>query len=369
MRIVARRLILSRLAAAALTLAVAFGSASSPAAAFEARDLVGWWVSVDDTFPVLIRAEAIVPMEELLVVSENGMAESRVMRFQPASAKLCAETGGAGFCSDAPLVGRARLVLNGNRLEMRERTAGTSPIDTPQMDPHIRNLAVSTTSEWTVVPERDGRRLVLHSAVPAWTTESAADGGARLRLKSNPGDVRRTLVKIDPAALRAIWAGFDVSGLPPHKHWRCYLANATAADPAFADVFAPRRPPLPQLAGYLRVASYMTALQAMAMQPVGDHPDPEVRKLVAQPVEQLMFPRFAGLEPPATVADQRAIAARLHYIAEGAKGASDQAAKSAAAAITRGEPPAIHVSDEEIAAYASLLQPGGADFKRLFCGE
>ena len=300
MSIFPRALVLLRSAVAMLTLAVTFGLASRAAAAFEARDLVGWWTSVDDTFPALIRAETIVPMEELLVIGDDGVAESRVMKFQPASVVICA-LASAIDCSDAPLAGRARLMLDGNRLQMRERTSATNPIDTPQMDPHIRNLAVLTTSEWMAVPEREGRRLVLHSAAPAWTAEAASDGGARIRLKSNRGDVRRTLVKIDPAALRAIWAGFVHTGLPPHKYWRCYLANATASDPAFADVLTPRHPPLPQLAGYLRVASYMTALDAFLVQPVGDHPDPDVRKLVGRSVEQLMHTRFAGLEPPTTL--------------------------------------------------------------------
>lgn len=359
--------VLSRLVATALTLAVAFGSASRTAAAFEARDLVGWWISVDDTFPALIRGDTVVSMEELLVIGEDGAAESRIMKFQPTSAVICAQLGPSA-CSDAPLAGRTRVTLDGNRLQMRERTAATDPIDTPQMDPHIRNLAVSTTSEWTVVPERGGRRLVLHSAGPAWTAESAADGGARISLKSNQGDVRRILVKIDADALRAIWAGFVHPGLPPHKHWRCYLANATAADGAFADVLAPRHPPLSHLAGYLRVASYMTALDAFLVQPVADHPDPVVRKLVGRPVEQLMHTRFAGLQPPSTFAEVRSIGARKAYVAARAQGASDEAARAAIAGITRDEPLQIHVSDEEIAAYASL-QPGSADFKRLFCSE
>ncbi|MBR1209463.1 hypothetical protein [Bradyrhizobium sp. JYMT SZCCT0180] len=315
----------------------------------------------------MIRGDTVVSMEELLVIGEDGAAESRIMKFQPTSAVICAQLGPSA-CSDAPLAGRTRVTLDGNRLQMRERTAATDPIDTPQMDPHIRNLAVSTTSEWTVVPERGGRRLVLHSAGPAWTAESAADGGARISLKSNQGDVRRILVKIDADALRAIWAGFVHPGLPPHKHWRCYLANATAADGAFADVLAPRHPPLSHLAGYLRVASYMTALDAFLVQPVADHPDPVVRKLVGRPVEQLMHTRFAGLQPPSTFAEVRSIGARKAYVAARAQGASDEAARAAIAGITRDEPLQIHVSDEEIAAYASL-QPGSADFKRLFCSE
>lgn len=367
MRVVPGAPVLSRLAAAALTLAVMFGPAGRTAAAFEARDLVGWWISIDDTFPALIRGDTVVSMEELLVIGEDGVAESRIMKFQPAGAVICAQLG-ASVCSDAPLAGRARPTLDGNRLQMREHTAATDAIDTSQMDPHIRNLVVPATSEWTVVPERGGRRLVLHSAGPAWTAESAADGSARIRLKSNQGDVRRTLVKIDPDALRAIWAGFVYSGLPPHKHWRCYLANATASDGAFADILAPQHPPMSHLAGYLRVASYMTALDALLVQPVGDHPDPEIRKLVGQPVDQLMHTRFAGLQPPAALAEGRSIAARRVYLAARAQGATDEAARAAIAAITRGEPLQIHVSDEEIAAYARL-QPGSADFKQLYCGE
>ena len=112
MSIFPRALVLLRSAVAMLTLAVTFGLASRAAAAFEARDLVGWWTSVDDTFPALIRAETIVPMEELLVIGDDGVAESRVMKFQPASVVICA-LASAIDCSDAPLAGRARLMLDG----------------------------------------------------------------------------------------------------------------------------------------------------------------------------------------------------------------------------------------------------------------
>ena len=80
-----------------------------------------------------------------------------------------------------------------------------------------------------------------------------------------------------------------------------------------------------------------------------------------------MHTRFAGLQPPAAFAEGRSIAARRVYLAARAQGASDEAARAAIAAITR-EPLQIHVNEEEIAAYARL-QPGGVDFKQLFCSE
>jgi hypothetical protein len=51
------------------------------ATAEEARDLAGWWISIDRLFPQMYEAGFVVPMEELLVVDGAGRAESRLMMF------------------------------------------------------------------------------------------------------------------------------------------------------------------------------------------------------------------------------------------------------------------------------------------------
>jgi len=106
---------------------------------------------------------------------------------------------------------------------------------------------------------------------------------------------------IEPRRLQRLRAGMRAAGLPPQKHWRCFLGNAMAQQPAFASLRTERTgstpqgsifnfassapapakssPPSPDwLERYLRAASYLMSLDAKAKFPIIE--DPATRKRV-----------------------------------------------------------------------------------------
>lgn len=188
-----------------------------PATAVEARDLAGWWIAIDRLFPQIYETESIVPMEELLIVDSAGQAENRLMRFGLANAIFCRDK--KAFCSDAPVTARARIRVTGEPLAF---TASTKPDDLvddrPEIDFALRLLSVTGTWSWTLSREADGRLLVLR---PNILNPS--------RLIANIPT--RTFAKIDPTRLRRLRSLLRARELSATKHWRCFLANATANDP------------------------------------------------------------------------------------------------------------------------------------------
>src|SRR5262245_7614395 len=101
---------------------------------------------------------------------------------------------------------RARLTIDGDKLSFAERMAAG--------DGAPSELAASALT-----------------ATPSWTATLSA-GNSLLTLRA--GDVTRVLAKVDPTRLKQLRAGMMTSALPAEKHWRCFLANATASDAAFA---------------------------------------------------------------------------------------------------------------------------------------
>jgi hypothetical protein len=107
----------SRSFAAALGVATGILVPAHAARALETHDLAGWWIAIDEVFPVLWRRGDIVAMEELLVISPDERAANRMMTFNPPNPVTCVD---AGYCSDAPLVATTRLTLKGDLLTVRE---------------------------------------------------------------------------------------------------------------------------------------------------------------------------------------------------------------------------------------------------------
>ena len=193
-----------------------------PAIAVEARDLAGWWIAIDRLFPEAYETQGIVPMEELLIVGSDGRVENRFMMFWGPDADLCHNK--KVHCSDAPISARARIVVAGDQLTFTESVKSDNLIDDrPELDLALRLLTVTSTRSWTLSREVDGRLLVLR---PNLMNPS--------RLIANIPT--RTFAKIDPDRLRRLRSLLHARELSATKHWRCFLANATADDPAFASL-------------------------------------------------------------------------------------------------------------------------------------
>ena len=203
-----------------------------PVIAVEARDLIGWWIAIDRLFPQFYETEGIVPMEELLIVGSDGRVENRFMMFSGADADLC--HGKKVHCSDAPISARARIAVAGDQLTFTESVKSDNLIDDrPEMDFVLRFLTVTSTRSWTLSREVDGRLLVLRPNLLN-TSRLIANIPTRTFAKIDPDRLRR--LRALPHATDFFSASFSVT-----KHWRCFLANATANDPAFASLPEPGR--------------------------------------------------------------------------------------------------------------------------------
>jgi len=222
-----------RCAASIAALAAFLFIATTPARALETRDLAGWWIAIDDTFPALWKTAGVVTMEELLIVAPDGGVQNRMMGFWIANADDC---GKGGACSDAPLIAIARLALKGDVLSVTGRGEGSQVIDSPKRDPLIRRLAVT--------------------ASPAWTA-SLSDG--LLILRAVTTNMTRAFARIEPNRLRRLRAGMMIGNISAHQHWRCFLANATARERAFAPLRTGRHAAPAFLDDHLRAASLRVA--------------------------------------------------------------------------------------------------------------
>lgn len=310
-------------------------AAASPASALSARDLAGWWIAVDGVFPALWERGALHPMEELLIVNPDGRVENRVMNFWSGSARVCAETK---VCSDAPMIATARLSVKGDRLSLDGRRPAAGRLDAPKSDPLIRRTALTATAAWTAAV--DGRLMTLRA-----------------------GELVRSFVRVEPRRLQRLRAGMRVSEQSATRHWRCFLANATARDPAFA-VLRPDRPPAPDfLDAYLKVASYLITLESMSVRPTPD--DPAAKRFIGHDTEEIMVEEFSDVRLPVTAADGRALRAKIAFVMAKARGT---AAAGGPAAAVPAAPGRLAVSPAEIAAFSRGLgdQP---EAKKLFCRE
>jgi len=253
------------------------------------RGLTGWWIAIDDTFPKFWERGEIRPLEEILIINADGRVEDRVMNFWSGDPQACAKTK---VCSDLPLIATARVHVNGDRFAVSEYRPRSERIDAASSDGRIRQMAVTATPAWTAT--QSGSLLTLHAAT----------------------GITRTLAKIEPDRLRRLRAGMRISGLPPAKHWRCFLAVGTVRDPAFSSL---RRQPVTApdfLEHYLRAASYIAVLDSLIKKPTADDRDLRARDLIAYETEELMAEHFDGLIIPARLADKQrlqAVAAAIQH--------------------------------------------------------
>jgi hypothetical protein len=298
-------------------------SATGPAVALAPADLAGWWLAVDgDAAP-----------QELLIVAGDGAVEYRAIQFHPLSVAECAKSK---LCSDAPRVASARILPTADKLEFAEREAGA-----PE----------GVTSPLT--------------ASPAWSIAVSAD---RRVMTLSAGGATRTLVHIEPDRLRRLRAALLTASLPADKHWRCFLANATAADAAFAPLRKGKHAAPPFLGDYLRIASYRSALAAMGALPTADDPDEGRRKLAGLAFEVLLAERFKDVDVPRTAADARRYRAQSAFIDQRARGRGLPEANVVATAINGGAPVTVAATGAE---YSALMRIAARDpeAKRLFCLE
>jgi hypothetical protein len=310
-------------------------AAALPARAAETRDLAGWWIAIDKTFPTLWERGDIVAMEELLIVAPDGRAENRGMGFWPLSDGECDPKQ---TCTDAPLIAAAKLSLKDGLLTFADREPGRQRINRDRADPAIRD------------------RIAL-TATPAWT---ATLNGDLLILRAATANTTRAFARIAPDRLRRMRAGLMAAELSAARHWRCLFANATANEPAFAAMSSDRRAAPAFLNDYLRAASYRMTLAALGDTPTADDPDAR-RHVHARATRQpLLVETFPDLAAPKRHADVLALRGRA--------GAFDAKA--------RGGGPAslsLAISDAEAAAFARVMRGTGsnrskdADVARLFC--
>lgn len=341
--------------AAILLAALLIGPA--PARAVDARALTGWWISIDDAFPKLWDA-GVAPMEEVLVINADGRFEDRVMNFLPGTAQVCAQRR---ICADLVLLAYGRLRIAGDAVSISERGTPPNRLDTAKTDPLIRHAAMSSVTSWSI----------------------AADQGL-LTLRS--GATTRLFAKIEPRRLQRLRAGMRAAGLPPQKHWRCFLGNAMARQPAFASlrsehtgstpqssIFnfassapAPAKssPPSPDwLERYLRAASYLMALDAKAKFPIIE--DPATRPFIGSEPEQLLVEDFPGMTQPATLTDVQRLKSQIAAIEARVR---DKMKEMAGGGVAPAGGARAAISDAEVAAFAFAASED-PEAKRMFCRD
>jgi hypothetical protein len=326
--------------AAVIAAALAVTLAALPASAASLRDLAGWWIAIDDTFPKLWRREGVAAVEEMLLVNPDGRVENRTMNFWSGSAEVCEKTK---VCGDLPLAATARIALKGDKLIVASRRAAGGRIDSAASDADIRRLSVTATAAWNATLK--DRQLGLRGA-----------------------NATRTLARIEPDRLRRLRAGMRVSGQSADKHWRCFLANATARDSAFAPIRSAKSAPPGFLDSYLRAASYLATLNSMIRRPTPD--DEQGRKLIGFDTEELLVEEFPDIRIPVSVADKRELQFKITYLERRVQGDNAVAATTAASekvfALAGGPPAKVALSEAEIASLVRVMS-GDAEAKKLFC--
>jgi hypothetical protein len=312
-----------------------------PAAqALHMRELAGWWIAIDDTFPKLWQREAISPMEEILQINPDGRVQDRVMNFWAGSPQVCL---GDKVCSELPLIGVAQLRVNGDRIAFVDAVPSKARLDIGAGDAVIRRAALIATEEWTIRLE-----------------------GERMTLRSSGREKVRVLARIDPERLRRLHAGMRAATWPAAEHWRCFLAVATAADSAFAPLRNNRRHQAPAfLDRYLKFASYIGALQSTVLLPAIDESDPERRKLLGAPTEELLVQHYDNLLRPPTVDDRARLEAVLTHIYQHARAINAASAAAAAATLAKARADAAAQEAAKLApaARSAAIAAGDAQAK------
>jgi hypothetical protein len=338
--------------------------------ALDLRALAGWWIAIDDTFPKLAEA-GVAPAEEILIVNADGRFENRVMNFSSGTADVCAERR---ICSDLPAIARGRLRVASGQLALLDRRATTERLDSAKADPLIRAASLASLPGYAV-----------------------SGGNGLIVLQSAAG--MRTLARIKPQRLTRLRAGMRAAGLPPEKHWRCFLANATANDAAFAllrkdappasppspapaSMLPPLLPPAAATAGapaavappplqmppdfldrYLRVASYLITLDTLMKTPTID--DPAGRGQIGSEPEQLLVEEFPGATPPNTAADVQRLGALVAAVETRVRAKMKELSGGGPTQPSPGTP---LISDAEIMAFAQAASDSEAA-RKLFCRD
>jgi len=174
---------------------------------------------------------------------------------------------------------------------------------------------------------------------------------------------------IDPDRLRRLRAGLRVSALAPAKHWRCFLANATARESAFAPLRKERKTisaPPDFLARYLKVASYLAAIESRLATPTADDPSKKQRDLIGHATEELMIENFDDVKVPASLADKKLLQARHEYLLRRGKAVNvlDKTVANRPAISAKKVP----LREADILGFAKALSDDPAA-KKLFCRE
>jgi hypothetical protein len=311
---------------------VARAEVSAAAGTNATSNLAGWWLAIDPLFPTMWDKAGLRAMEELLIIDEGGDVDDRAMQFFLPDAEFCTATKNP-FCSDAPVVARARLSVSDGHLKVSGKVDGKASVffPDPELDRLYRRTVVTGTPSWSMLRSADGRVLTLRSDYSALT---------------------RTLVKVDPDKLRRLRAGFLAMVVSALKHWRCFLANATANDHAFDAIRSGGNAAPDVLPDFLKAASYIASLDDAASRSVPDDSDPEQRKLAGAPLERIMLERFPDIRIPSTASRRDALRARLKPLQARLAGQPTQVTSP--------------LDDAELAALA-WSHKRNADVGRLFC--
>ena len=326
--------------------AIVVASVAVPSArALDTSDLAGWWIAIDRAFPTLWERGDIVAMEELLIISPDGRAENRGMGFYTPDCR----PGDA--CTDAPLIAAARLTLRGDLLTVSDRKESRGRINSEKADPVIRRIAVTGTPAWTATLDKNF--LILRAAT---------------------GNATRAFARIEPNRLRRLRAGLMIIEQSAARHWRCFFANATANDPAFAALSVDSRSAPSFLNDYLRIASYHATLDTLGSMPTADHPDAQQRALARSKAEIILVETFPDIPAPKSYAEAQQLRAGAVLVGGRVRGLPPAEATAAATAATRATPVSVTVTDMELAAYARVSRgavsgSSDAEMKRLFCLE
>jgi hypothetical protein len=207
----------------------------------------GTWIAIDDGFPGLVAAGVLLPTEEILHVSPDGRAESRLMTITALETHYMCATGWG--CSDMLPVWEAKAELTGGNLVFRNREATTEGAKVTREEQRLAAglTLIATSSHWVA---------------------SFEAGGNRLRLET--GAMTRVFARIDPERMNRLRGALLPLAISYGTHWRCFMSNATAADPALDAIGGPRRAPGAWFEDYLAAAAELHRLDIINQTPTAD---------------------------------------------------------------------------------------------------
>ena len=314
---------------------------ASPALAEELslQRLAGWWLAIDEVAPDLW-ARPAHPTEELLVIDSSGRADTRVMRFVLPDPIFCLDNKP---CSDAPVLQSSAVTVSGDTLSFGKPEATAFRI--MPLDPASLRAAAATST-------------------PAWLARLTS-GDRVLLLERFDGASRRIFARVEPATLGRLRAGFLQFDAAVVKSWRCWLAHATAGDPAFAAIARPAAIP-PGFETFLKAAAYRAALDFMSKTVPPDAPKPDFADIVGLPMEMLLSEPFPDLKPAETMADSNRLWAMSLYLRARAEGMDHAAAVAKARVNIPGADPKLALTESEIAMLANA-RTDPAFLKLLAC--